>query len=1285
MIILLAAACTGIPALAEAGDPAGLLVTWTDADGAEVTAAVQQQTGESGVYYAVEIPRAELPALSVFLVADADDQPALTALMAEYYGEAADEAHIFQLTDGTEGGLSLSLRVYLSPPPPAEADETLAASDESEPVTVIAHFRTPDGETVAPDDTYQAARGTAYPVYSKMVDSGWISLSGPVQYVDIPEDAGDTVEVTFLFTQPTPTPAPPSVKVTVHYRDVGGVPVASDTYVTCPGGTVSEIRAEPADLKENYYPTSESVQQVSAGSDGKPLEIIFFYTYRAPATPAPAYAIVRYLNAEGEAVAQDGSVSGSPGQEMTIYAAPEQLMDYYVLDGEETQRVTLPQDGETVTVTFVYRLELPQTPPPTATPVPEATATPQPAPVVGFVQVSYVYQGNESLDYSEPVSVYEGQTVLNGADGLRTGYRLISAEMVEVSLDAEGNVTPNSVTFRYAPESYELEMPELIVQYFAENGTQVATSTLLQLHLGENTVYASPVDLFDGYEQITPSYTVTVNEQGEADQAVVTFYYRQTRSEEETAGYQVEPASGYARPNNDSVNLRSEPSTASDSNIIGKIRKTDLIQILGTATNGGKWYYVSVNERQGYVSAGVVTVLSDRDAQVLLSMYNIDSGDSDTPVDPDTGLIERWAQVNKKVWMRAAAGGKKLRELKKGTRVFVDEAVDDDGTLWYRVRYNGKEGFIMAEFLTLYSAAESQSLQFSLPSPVPTHTVPATRVPTSTPTAFIPTPTPTAPPVTPAPVMTETPLPYSGYAVTSARATVRSGLSIENPALVTLNGETLVMVQGQTYVDGVCWDSIRVITTGVTGFIEDDRLFHVTNEVALEYLEIQATATPIPTPETTPVPFTGYAVIRIDGTPLRQQMNSNAQYLSILNAGSVVSVLSQSTSNDGASWCLVQSGMYLGYVRRDMLDQMSDEQIFSYLESIRSRPTPTPAITATPRAQSAMASCWGIIKRDRVNLRSQPSMTEGTALRLMGRNEFVQVQGSFLGEDEMVWQQVMVGGQTGYIRADYIQILTQGELTSVVTSDDFKSANTTETTVTGADSIQSYETYLVNQWTYPSLSASYEPFDPYTTPAAVIAAQVTEPPRTPNVTMPPTPEATIIVNPDRTSAPNAAGGISPGGVLWGAGALAVGGGAYFVWHAYRGKKKREALQRAQSIRRRQQHSEAEPAETRPREYKRDAASGFAMHGTARPDPVEEYEREAPEEAVHRTRVVRTVKTESDDQYSRFSRPEAPEVREAPMAAPEQPAAETPATVARTDDKPVRRRRTERNHYDEDGN
>ena len=125
------------------------------------------------------------------------------------------------------------------------------------------------------------------------------------------------------------------------------------------------------------------------------------------------------------------------------------------------------------------------------------------------------------------------------------------------------------------------------------------------------------------------------------------------------------------------------------------------------------------------------------------------------------------------------------------------------------------------------------------------------------------------------------------------------------------------------------------------------------------------------------------------------------------------------------------------------------------------------------------------------------------------------------------------------------------------------------------------------------------------------------------------------MNPERTPLPNAAGGINFGAVLGGAAALALIGGGVFAWQAYRGKKRRQALQRAQAIRRKQQRAEPEEAEEwHPRSYRRDAPISDQLEGSARPVPY--GVRGAGDEGEYQPPIARAAQnTEQDDGTRQF--------------------------------------------------
>jgi len=785
------------------------------------------------------------------------------------------------------------------------------------------------------------------------------------------------------------------------------------------------------------------------------------------------------------------------------------------------------------------------------------------------------------------------------------------------------------------------------------SSTRRKAATLHKLNAGENTLYAAPVDLEEGYELIDPRPRhVTVSADGVPDVEEIVFEYRRVIPQvtpDAQEGFSMQPYEGYARAESDQINLRSSPDTRDSGNIVGKIRRTDLIELTGVTTVGNaKWYYVSVGGRVGYVSASVITQLTAEQVQLITGITPAPGQGMDAVADPETGLIERWGETNKaRVRFRKSPNGDRLQEIRsKKTRLFVYDAEDVDGTLWYRAVLNGKEGYIMAEFVDLYSAQESQSLQFSLKTPVPTHTVAATRVPTSTPTAFIPTPTPTQAPVTPTPVVTQEPVRYTGYGLITARAPLRDGLSADASSVaVMVDGDTLVMVQGQTYVSGVCWDSVRIVSTGVTGFMEHKWITPVSVEDIEYYLQVAASPTPRPTPAETPLPFAGYARVWTDYVPMHQQADSHAAILTMLMRDGVVYVRAQETGSGGTIWCLAQSGSDLGYIRRDMLVQMSDDDVYTYLNTIRTRASATPAVTATPRAASAMATMHGYVVKDRVSLRSKPSSTNGNQLRLLSQNKYADVMGTIINEEGEIWYHVIVDGIFGYLRTDWVRVLTRGELDTFLNTDDFKGANPTESNVSGADSIQPYEDYLKNQSGLTEARQSYAPFDPYSTPMAILASTATP---APTATLPPTPVPTIISNLDRTGGTekertggtekDRSGGSSLGLLFIGLGIATAGGTALYALRLRRSSKRRRAVERAEAIRRRR-------PETVDRSARQRADDAEIVPGSARPAPAyredaagSSYDTEDDDVRVYR-RPERTRTANGDDDMRVYRRGE----------------------------------------------
>ncbi len=1196
------------PAAAQSTYDLGYLtfeVTYTDAQGVSQTAypIPVSYAGYEGSYW-VNVPQEAMTNGLTLVLEDTIGQfkafsPASgTVIYPSEAGSTLTESLPFDIMCmDANGQVVYMLHLYVSTvaAEPEAPQETQAPVVSPQVVTV--YFRTLDNGSVmdvASSKSVTVDPGTQ-PVYADPDDllDGYELTGDSVQYVTVDETGANPFELTFYYTyKATPAPVTP-VDVPVHYYDSSYQPVADDATATCSEG-VTDVRAEPVNLKDGYRLIGSDIQQVTVDANGaNPAEIIFFYEYVQTAAPTvnPVDVTIHYLDETSHMpVAQDTYFTCAEG-DTDVYPAPNDLLSDYELSATAPVKVTVTAQGaDPAEVTFYYRYVKKATATPEAvTSAPEQTNAP--APKVALIAVNYYRQGEAQPFFTDTVmyATGTGYVIEVQKDKIPDGYQIVGDDFAVVDVNENGEATPSFVSFIFEPVNSGVIRRDVTVLYQTKDGVTVATSTTQQCSVGLNTVYAAPKDLKDGYDLIdSMPQTVTLQEDGTLSAQQVIFYYQ--KSTEKTpdpneepanttppADVEIEPATGYAYPRTDDVNFRSSPSTAED-NIIGKVGKSDLLTILGTTKNSSNesWYYISFNGQTGFIKASFTHELTQEEINAVMGYTAQPTTQptlQPTPV-PDGSVIDLWGEISSKsVNFRSsqkASSSNKIKSLSRGTKVWVYDVETVDNTRWYTVRVNGKDGYIVADYVTLYSKDESDAYQATLPTPMPTQTPEPTKVPTATPT-MTPTPSPTAIATstpTRAPDITVSPVPYIGYGLTTSRASVRSGISWgDETILETIEQNTLVLISAQTYVSDVCWDSVSVLASGTTGFMEDARLRRITNEEAKYYLDLLApTATPTALP--TPEPFSGYARSLGNNVPLRSFMDTNAQILAILNADSVVSVYSQQTL-DGETWCLVQYGEYYGYVRRDMITQMNDWEIQGYLSSLKTpTPTPAPTPTAAPITGDSLSS-YGYVSKNKVNLRKDASVNS-TALRLMSQYDFALVLGT-ISNAEGTWYHILQNGIEGYVLSNYFRPLSINELSNFLTSDEYlgSAGNTSSggNGASGSNNIQSIEDYNQGVWQNPALSASYEPFNPYATatpnPNDIVTA-------TPSPS--PSPTASLVPLVEPTQAPNSTGSTFPVGLVAFIILLIAGGGGIYAYTIHRRNERRRAALRAQQARRAQQAS-----------------------------------------------------------------------------------------------------------------
>ena len=1005
-------------------------------------------------------------------------------------------------------------------------------------------------------------------------------------------------EIIFVYTYVAPvteapvTEAPiPDATINIYYRDPAGLEVAPMQQRTLPAGS-HDIAPEPTNLDGSYEAVSAQPQTVTVDQDGAhPAEIVFVYALKGA---EPVNIPVNYIDEQGNSIAPQAMLLLSDGTN-TVNAVP---IEGYEITGDATVYVIVSQAGAApASVTFTYRAlaQVTQTPAP-------ATPTPLPAPKVAVVPVLYkdqfgavLYQSTESIREGDPTTINVDMVALTNPEK----YALNDTPQKTVSVDAQGIATPIEVVFLFT----DISSITVTINYTSESGEALAQPSLQVLKLGANDVVPNPVGLPGGYQMVTATpQQVMLTADGTLTPVDITFTYRMVEQPVTEAPaatefpYAVTPLDAYAYPTGDTINFRSAPKI-DDNNILTSLNQLNLVKLTGELTNdqSEKWYTAEYEGGKGFMSANFVRVLTQQQVDELFGYTPAPTAEPEATATsvptaiptaiPTNAPIDLWAEITKdKVNFRskpdATTSRTLINQFNKGEKLWVyqQELVGSD--LWYRITYKGTDGYVMSEFVQLYSQEQSDAHQATLPTPVPEQTVAPTEVP-ATPTPVPATATPVPPtevPVTPtvvtmtmapltvspAPLVTAVPQDYQGYALTTTQVALRTGASARDEMiLATLPVNTLVYLWGQTYVEGVTWDHVDVMSSSQSGYIIDSALRRI-DAVEAEYHRSLLQPKVSPTPQITPTPqkVSGYAITLGDNVPMRSYYDTNAQITRVLPVNTIVAVVGQEYSSD-ATWHVVQYAAQYGFIRADQLRMLSSQESAAYLESLRA-PLVTPQATAAPLTPNTLSS-YGYVNSDNVRLRRTPGITSAE-IKMMDRNAFALVLSSSQ-EADGTWYRINQGGMEGYVMGRYFNVLPFDQLTTYLQSPAYLNANTlgTSTNALTPQNITAVEDFNSGVWQNPALAqASYEPFNPLGSPTPSVEAIMT-PTVDPFATsaISPTLDPLATFEPMGTEAPTKASSSVPLGWL-AVGIIGVlGGGGYYAYRMYQENQRRAASRAAQ--------------------------------------------------------------------------------------------------------------------------
>ncbi len=145
---------------------------------------------------------------------------------------------------------------------------------------------------------------------------------------------------------------------------------------------------------------------------------------------------------------------------------------------------------------------------------------------------------------------------------------------------------------------------------------------------------------------------------------------------------------------------------------------------------------------------------------------------------------------------------------------------------------------------------------------------------------------------------------------------------------------------------------------------------------------------------------------------VRSEASTNGTIVTGVKKGDILTILDETTGNDGNTWYQVSVNNTLGYIRSDLVEKGGGGQ-------------EAPAESAGTIAGTDVTSA--VVTTESANIRSGPSSSAGKVGNSVKSGETVTVTGEALSDSGEQWYQVEVDGKTGFIRADLVEPVEAAE------------------------------------------------------------------------------------------------------------------------------------------------------------------------------------------------------------------------------------------------------------------
>lgn len=337
-----------------------------------------------------------------------------------------------------------------------------------------------------------------------------------------------------------------------------------------------------------------------------------------------------------------------------------------------------------------------------------------------------------------------------------------------------------------------------------------------------------------------------------------------------------------------SVNMRAEANTNSD--IITSLPLNTEVEITGMTDS---FYRVKYNGHIGYVSRSYMTPVSSQTAKATATSAASAKQTNPASFSASVTQMSGYGTVTASsvnVRENASTESTILLSLPLGTVVEITGNTES----FYRVKYNGKTGYIHKTYLSKSSSPSNK--------------------PTSTPTAV--------PKATASQVPTGKVIPMSGYGkITSSTLNLRAKANINSDILAVIPGGTVIKITGT--VDTF----YQVKYNNKTGYVSQSYITKVDSTATNKANTPKPTSTPTPAPKPTQKPsvLNCYGIVTASLVNMREQPTTDSKILLELCKDTCVQV--QASQN---GFYKIKSNGKTGYVSS------------SYMKLVSSTPSPTP-------------------------------------------------------------------------------------------------------------------------------------------------------------------------------------------------------------------------------------------------------------------------------------------------------------------------------------------------------